>query len=357
MNSFKNQIAALVGFSLLLGLPAKSLAHERGHGTFTTIDFPGAAGTVVPPSFAVNMNTQGQVVGCFFLVPGGMVHGFLLSQGTFTTIDFPGSVFTELSGINSKGDIVGNYVDAVELRVHVLLLRQGNLSTIDFPGAVNTFSASINPEGDIAGGYFEDDGSAHGYVLSHGSFTKVEFPGAIGTLAFGINPEEEIVGGYLATDLNFHGFLLSKSGFSTLDFPGAVSNVSACSAQLGGGTTAGGINPRGDIVGYYCGDDGNNHGFLLNKGNFSAVDFPGAIFTFAGGITPEGDIVGGYQSADGTYHGFVLSHSNAGGRSAALVAPSQTNERPKVALPENVSSLTLRRWYFGRFGARLTQPQ
>ena len=214
MNSFKNQIAALVGFSLLLGLPAKSLAHERGDGTFTTIDYPGAADTVECCSAILNINPEGQIVGGY-LDTIGTGHGFLLSQGSFTTIDYPGSSYTELLGINPQGDIVGTYVDA-------------------------------------------------------------------------------------------------------------ASNV---------------------------------HGFTLSEGNFTRIDFPGSVSTFTNWVNPEGDIVGGYQSADGTYHGFVLSHSNAGGRSAALVAPSQTNERPKVALPENVSSLTLRRWYFGRFGARLTQPQ
>ena len=73
MNSFKNQIAALVGFSLLLGLPAKSLAHERGHGTFTTIDFPGAAGTMVPP--LVRRQYEHSKAGRWVLLPGSRWHG------------------------------------------------------------------------------------------------------------------------------------------------------------------------------------------------------------------------------------------------------------------------------------------
>ena len=351
-------LGGLVALSLLLGLPARNLAHEPAQGTFTTIDFPGAAGTIVPPSFEVNINTEGQVVGCYFLVSGGMVHGFLLSHGSFTTIDFPESIFTELGGINPPGDIVGNYIDATELRVHVLLLRQGTFSTIDFPGAVGTFVGSINPASDIVGGYFEADGFQHGFVLSHGAFSKVDFPGAIATIAFGINPEGQIVGGYLDTDLNVHGFLLSEGSFSTFDFPGAVGSVFACgSSNCPGGTCPLGINPQGDIVGGYCGGDGNNHGFLLSKGNFNAIDFPGATFTFVNGITPEGDMAGGYQSADGVYHGFVLNNSGGGHKSAELLAPSQTREGPKIAPPENLRNLLLRRWRFGKLKPELLGPQ
>ena len=110
MNSFKNQIAALVGFSLLLGLPAKSLAHERGDGTFTTIDYPGAADTVECCSAILNINPEGQIVGGY-LDTIGTGHGFLLSQGSFTSFDFPGAISSCAFGINPAGDIVGLYCD------------------------------------------------------------------------------------------------------------------------------------------------------------------------------------------------------------------------------------------------------
>jgi probable HAF family extracellular repeat protein len=285
-----------------------------------------------------------------------MVHGFLLDRGTFSTVDFPGSVFTELSGINPQGDIVGNYVDASLFRVHVLLLRLGSFTTIDFPGAVNTFSASISPQGDIAGGYFNANSPPHGYVLSHGAFTKVDFPGSIATLAFGVNSEGVVVGIYADASLQVHGFLLSNGNFRTIDFPGAIASIFACGAPQGGGTVPLGINPQGDIVGAYCGADGNNHGFLLSNGSFRTIDFPGATFTFADGINPEGEIAGGYQRADGTYHGFLLSSSGAGIQVATSATAAQTNESQKVTLPDNVRKLLQRRLPFGRFGAALMRP-
>jgi uncharacterized membrane protein len=343
-------MAALALGLMFTGVQA-AWAQQPASGTYTTIDFPGAAGTIVPPSFALNLGTSGQFVGCYFNTPNGMVHGFLLNQGTFTTIDFPGSLFTELSGINPQGDIVGNYVDPTSLRVHVLLLRLGSFTTIDFPGAFFTFSASISPEGDIAGGYFDTSFNLHGYVLSQGTFTKVDFPGAMFTAAFGVNPAGTIVGAYADAQFKVHGFVLSNGSFTTLDFPGAVASGFACGPPYGGGTTALGINPLGDIVGSYCGTDGNDHGFLLSNGNFRTVNFPGATFTFANGINPEGEIGGGYQlAADGTYHGFVLGSSGVSIQIASSATSTRTNESPQVSPPNAIHKPVPAGLDFGKFG-------
>ena len=53
--------------------------------------------------------------------------------------------------------------------------------------------------------------------------------------------------------------------------------------------------------------DGATHGYLLSRGEFTSIDFPGANFTVAFGITPRGNIVGRYFSADGVGHGYLLS--------------------------------------------------
>jgi probable HAF family extracellular repeat protein len=41
--------------------------------------------------------------------------------------------------------------------------------------------------------------------------------------------------------------------------------------------------------------------------NFITIDLPNSTFTWIAGINPEGDIVGFYNSKDGKQHGFVLS--------------------------------------------------
>lgn len=47
-----------------------------GTGTFTTIDFPGAGQTS-----AWGINSAGQIVGNYSIVPNGTPHGFLAQPG------------------------------------------------------------------------------------------------------------------------------------------------------------------------------------------------------------------------------------------------------------------------------------
>jgi hypothetical protein len=46
-----------------------------------------------------------------------------------------------------------------------------------------------------------------------------------------------------------------------------------------------GINPQGDIVGFYIDRSGDTHGFLLSEGRFTTIDVPGA----AGFTEPWGE--------------------------------------------------------------------
>jgi uncharacterized membrane protein len=91
-----------------------------------------------------------------------------------------------------------------------------------------------------------------------------------------------------------HGFLLDKGTFVTIDFPGAYA------------TDALGINAAGQIVGRYY-DGFTQHGFLLDKGIFTTIDPPGSTYTEAIGINAVGEIVGDYMDASGTFHGFLAT--------------------------------------------------
>src|SRR5512132_1974576 len=59
-------------------------------------------------------------------------------------------------------------------------------------------------------------------------------------------------------------------------------------------STAFGINARGEVVGTFVDQSFVQHGFLLSKGEFTVIDFPGAQGTIARGIGPSGEIVGNY---------------------------------------------------------------
>src|SRR5437879_3679497 len=110
--------------------------------------------------------------------------------------------------------------------------------------------------------------------------TTIDVPGAGGTSANGINGRGQIVGTYYAGGIE-HGFLLDSGTFTTIDVPGARY------------TRLNGINGRGQIVGYYFGDE-PGHGFLLDSGTFTTIDFPGAGATKPFGINDRGQIVGEY---------------------------------------------------------------
>lgn len=139
------------------------------------------------------------------------------------------------------------------------------------------------------------------------TFTTIEPPGSNGTNTFAIdiNSRGLIVGAYVGTDGRNHGYLRSKEGeFTTIDFPGAVFTRSA------------GINDQGDIVGMYrLATEGPlvRHGYLRNsEGEFTTIDPPGSFRTQALGINARGDIVGRYCTFEGCRarpirdHGFLL---------------------------------------------------
>jgi uncharacterized membrane protein len=84
--------------------------------------------------------------------------------------------------------------------------------------------------------------------------------------------------------------------YHTIVVPGATS------------TEASGINLEGEIVGSFADSSFITHGFLLDRGNFTAIDVPGSSVTEAAGINPRGDIVGTF--IDGGIHGFVLRRTS-----------------------------------------------
>jgi len=79
------------------------------HGSFTTFQAP-VAGTQA--TGAADINTEGAITGWYW-DENGVSHGFLRDKGgKITTIDFPGAAGTVPSSINSAGEITGFYTDA-----------------------------------------------------------------------------------------------------------------------------------------------------------------------------------------------------------------------------------------------------
>jgi uncharacterized membrane protein len=93
-------------------------------------------------------------------------HGFLLTQGTFTTLDYPGAAFTQALGLNNKGDVVGFYMDSVG-NSHGWTYNVGGtkqFAQLDDPNGIGTSLLNgINDIGQVVGFYVDADGNTDGY--------------------------------------------------------------------------------------------------------------------------------------------------------------------------------------------------
>ena len=247
----------------------------------------------------------------------GLVSGVLgmvanAAAETFTPINFPKATATDPLGINSAGDIVGRYMRAdgsthgyVRLSavntIGPLQNRGRRFFTIDCPGANFTVAAGINDRGEIVGQCGAGRGPQavrHGFLLKNG-FIAITPSGAVFTNALGISGTSKIVGRYCTrlpcVPQNQHGFLMDRGQYSTINFPGAAGTIA--------GTNAWGINDRGEIVGGYQGTNGKSHLYLSRQNQFATIDFPNGVDPNAvdtaplglkGGINSGGDIVSYY---------------------------------------------------------------
>jgi len=281
--------------------------------TYTTVDVPGAANTVV-----FGVNNLDQIVGGSS--PG---HGFLYSGGTFTTIDPPGSTSVDYPanglvsispaavGINDAGQIVGRY--DIPGSTHAFLYSGGTYTTIDVPNGVGGDAQGINNSGQIVGIYGDASGIAHGFLLSGGSYTTLDDPQATTiTDATAINGSGQIVGFYTDSSGHDHGFLLSGGGYTTIDDPSGTNTIAT------------GINDAGQIVGQYSDSNNVSHGFLYSGGTFTTIDDPlGSAGTLAFGINNAGQISGTYIDSSRVAHGFLATpDTDTMAEPPALMVPS-----------------------------------
>ena len=149
-------------------------------------------------------------------------------------------------------------------------------------------------------------------------YASIDYPNATRTRTFGISPGGVIVGDYRDSSNVPHGFFLSRGRYFTVDVPGSLIGLPGALP-----TNLKGINPAGDIVGIYVAPPGSSEGctlagsppcikgFLMHRGTFSTVLFPGHEGSIPQRITRNGDIYGCYHDADlmVTMHGFVRTAS------------------------------------------------
>jgi uncharacterized membrane protein len=289
--------AYTVALNVVLAISSRAMAQEPA---FVAIQPPDGDGTA---TFAFDISNRGDIVGAYNAAPDGHRYGFLrTADGRFTRINVPGSFRTHADGITSRGDIVGWYAPGPGENHGFLLKNTGQLIRIDVPGAVVTRAIGINERGNIVGFYCllppastcgSQNNSAHGFLLRDGVLSTIDVPGALQTEAYKINGARQILGRYVTTGGTSHLFLMSEDDFTTIDAPDAL--------QTGIDGANAGLNSHGDVVGDYCPAapcdvffEHTVHGFLLTEdgNNFRRIDVRGAAGTSAYGINARGDIVG-----------------------------------------------------------------
>jgi probable HAF family extracellular repeat protein len=278
---------------LILGLVPCLEARVQADFVYTTLTAPNAFGT-----WAYGINDQGDIVGSYHTTAGGTLNGYILSNGGYTTIDNGSYLSTTVTGINSAGSIIGFYALPFLGNLGSFKVVDGTTTSLVVPGGTKaTWASGINSLGQISGTYEDSNGNKHGFVLNGSTYYRIDDPSTVvggGTSGGGINEKGEIVGFYDSKD-GGRGFLLNGSTFTTISFSDSVS------------TYARGLNKSGQIVGDYVDSAGTDHGFLYSDGRYTTLDPPGATWTEAYGINAQGEIVGTYIGANGIVYGFTAS--------------------------------------------------
>ena len=258
--------------------------------TFTTINVPGAAATVV-----LGINSAGEMVGGYYQAQY-LWHGFKLSGTTLTYFDYPGAQWTIPTGINNEGLIVGDY-SPDSISVHGFTYDGQIFTSIQHGSDSITNVSGINNAGQIYGGTGNPEAKA-GFVLTNGRFSLIEPPGKQNyTYAYvdGVGVGN-IVGTIVLVTSDYAGFRYSGGKFTQLNYPGAAS------------TYVFGENGRGIAVGGYSSVHyGPESGFVTKSGKFAVLNYPNATWTECDGINDSGQIVGLYIDAKGVTHGYVTS--------------------------------------------------
>lgn len=263
----------------------------------TIVTVPGAIETMV-----YGLNNHGDVAGTY-KDAAGRQHGFVVAKAVYVyPIDAPvsGTAYTQVWGINEAGDLVGSY--AAPAVAHGFVVKKGQFTSFDVPGSTFTAGYGINTAGDVTGHYGTPPaGKMRGFLLRNGEFTTFgaedwAIPNTM-TCGFGVNAPQSIVGHFAADRLQ-HGFLLTGNTFMPIDYPDTGAH----------NTNADGINPQGEIVGYYQDSTGKWRGFYRAAwGAFTPIDVPGALATYPRKINARGQIAGYFLDTDNVMHGFILT--------------------------------------------------
>ena len=271
-------------------------------------------------------------MGLFLGIPG-----LANAQFNFTTIDVPGSTRTAVNA-NSLNAIAGEFDDA-NGNTHGFVLRNTDLRQSMYPGQLlpvstgSTWRASSQESTSMPAAHSTaifGEGSLHyarpARIGPHtGRVPQRGGPGRGSLPRCQPDPSRLHLGqGRLhhvrRAQLGARRWGRWASGSTTLELSWATTWIAPATATASCGakastrrsmclamslTVAEGINILRKIAGLYVDADGNQHGFVLCRGVWTAIDVPGGTNTGVFSINALGEIVGSYDDAGGNTHGYV----------------------------------------------------
>ena len=294
--------------ALLLAGSTATLAQAPPGGTPSyTVTNLGTLGGSFSSSYAMAINTLGQVVGFSFTTGEAAYHAVLFSNGTITDLGTLGGPNSLAYGINSSGQIVG-VSDTSSGTQHAFLYSNGSMQDLGtLSGGGLSAAFGVNDSGQIVG-LASIGGSItpyHAFLYSNGSMRDL---GAFGTnsIGYSINNSGAIAG-------------VSDNG-SFLD---AFLYINGSLIDLGAtnGTVGQAINSADDIVGYTDTQGSSSTAFFYNysNGTFTNLGTIGGAYPNAVGINDSVAIVGHASNegssqdfpdptGDATQHAFLYSN-------------------------------------------------
>ena len=160
------------------------------------------------------------------------------------------------------------------------------------------------------------------YAFTYNSFdppgTATVNPIAYGSTAYGISASGALAGTY-GDGGTFHGYILDNGVYTQVDYPGQPAAYMV--TQL-----TGGINDAGDVPGNYYSLDANfnivedQFYFIRHDGQFLTPTVAGADFTGFNSVNKAGQVATVYNDASGNLHGAI--YDIATGTFTLLASPS-----------------------------------
>jgi probable HAF family extracellular repeat protein len=258
-------------------------------------------------SDAYGINNSGQVVGVSSTIRDSYGHAFLYSGGVMT--DLLGEsplVISFAYGISNSGLIVGtNGSGGNGFGGQAFLYSGGSMQNLGYlPGATISDAYAINDSGQVAGSAWtgEYGTSIRAFLFSGGSMQDLgPFPGnGGGTSAGGINNSGQVV-----------GWFYSNSSAHAFSYDGGVMTDLG---TLGGlGSIATGINNSGQVVGAADTSSGVKDAFLFSNGTMQDLRTLAAPYNYSSGalgINNSGQIVGWSETISGSDDAFVYENGS-----------------------------------------------